>query len=69
MGEMQIRRESDDFHEDELARLELRISNLQNDLTKVIQNFVNEFRRADDELANRLTNVSYEFIDAGNAPI
>ena len=68
-GEMRIRRESDDFHEDELARLEVRISNLQSDLTKVIQNFVNEFRRADDDLANKLTNMSYEFIDAGNAPI
>lgn len=68
-GEAKVRRETDVFHEDELARLELRISTLQSELVQVIQNLADELRFRDEELASDMTNITYDFIDAGNAPI
>lgn len=64
-----IRRETDTFHEEELARLELRISMLQSELVMVIQNLADELRLRDNELASDMNSITYDFIDAGNAPI
>ena len=68
-GESTIRRDTDTFHEEELARLELRISTLQSELVQVIQNLADELRRRDEELAENMSSITYDFIDAGNAPI
>lgn len=68
-GEAQTRRESDNFHEYEIARLELRISNLQQDLIKVVQNFASELNWKYEELSNTMQNITFDFVDAGTAPI
>lgn len=68
-SEATIRRETDTFHEEELRRLEVRISTLQQELTQVIQALANELRNRDAELYESLTNISYDFVDAGNAPV
>lgn len=67
--EAQIRRETDLYHEEELKRLEVRISTLQTELTQVIQALANELRNRDSELQATLTNITYDFVDAGNAPV
>jgi len=64
-----IRRETDTFHEEELARLELRISMLQSELVLVIQNLADELRLRDSELESGMNSITYDFIDAGTAPI
>lgn len=68
-NEAEVRRETDAYHEDELRRLEVRISTLQTELTQVIQALANELRNRDAELQESLTNISYDFVDAGNAPV
>lgn len=68
-SEAEIRRETDIYHEEELRRLEVRISTLQTELTQVIQALANELRNRDAELYASLTNISYDFVDAGNAPV
>lgn len=68
-SEAEIRRETDVYHEEELNRLEVRISTLQTELTQVIQNLANELRGRDTEIFESLTSISYAFVDAGTAPI
>ena len=67
--ESDTRRALYEYHDSELDRLEVRISDLQTDLIEVIQTLANELRSKDAEIENNLSNISYDFIDAGTAPI
>ena len=69
MGEANIRKTTADLHETELVRLEKRISNLQENMYNIVHDLGEEFRLRDQELLDNIENVSYSFIDGGNAPV
>ena len=68
-SESNIRRTADELHEQELARLEIRISNLQQNIYNIVQNLSEEFRAKDEELQETIEGARYSFIDGGNAPV
>lgn len=69
VGEADVRRSTDELHEQEMTRLEKRISSLQENMYNIVHGLGEELRQRDQELQDNILNVSYSFIDGGNAPI
>ena len=69
LDEAYTRSETDAYHEQEIQRLEVRISNLQEDIARVIEALADEVRLRDAALQSEIDNIGFDFIDAGNAPV
>lgn len=59
----------DELQDDELEDLNTRISDLQTNLTELIHNVRKELKQMDKQLEDTITNIRYDFIDGGTAPI
>lgn len=59
----------DELQDDELEDLNTRISDLQTNLTELIHNVRKELKQMDKQLEDTVTNMRYDFIDGGNAPV
>lgn len=67
--EIATRNEHDELQDNELENMNIRVANLQTDLTTLIHNIRTELKQMDKHLEDKVTNMKYEFIDGGTAPI
>lgn len=63
------RDEHDELQDVELEDLNTRVSDLQTNLTELIHNIRKELKQMDEQLEDTITNIRYDFIDGGTAPV